>query len=271
MRGTALSIFFIAMCVVCPAQKLHFSPEDKAHVLERLEHTPTSDGDRAARIRAMFAEAGCSGSLLQDQPVSGAVSPNIVCELPGESEASVIVGAHYDHSTSAARPVDNWSGASLLPAIYRSLRDRKRTHSFVFVAFADKGSDLSGAESFAGHLSPSQLRHTEAMVNLDALGLSPTKVSPTHSDKDLVHDLVVMVYTLKLPASQIDMETAGPADSEPFAFRHVPRITIHSLTRPVLEGTPAQFRPNNYYDTYRLICGYLAYLDANLKPRAHPE
>jgi hypothetical protein len=271
MRGAALFIFLVAMCVACPAQKLLFSPEDKSRILERMENPPASDADRAARIRAMFAEAGCSGNLLQEQPVSGAVLPNIVCELPGQSEASVIVGAHYDLSTSAARPLDNWSGASLLPAIYRSLRDHKRNHTFIFVAFADKGSDLSGAESFAGHMSASQLRRTEAMVNLDVLGLSPTKVSPSHSDKDLVHDLVVMVYTLKLPASQIDMETAGPADSEPFAFRHVPRITLHSLTRPVLDGLPAQFRPNNYYDTYRLICGYLAYLDANLKPRAHPE
>jgi hypothetical protein len=270
MRG-ALLIFFVAVCMTCPAQKVAFSPEDKSRILERMENTPAGDADRAARIRAMFAEAGCNGHFLQEQPVSGAVSPNIICELPGESDASVIVGAHYDRNTSAARPLDNWSGASLLPAIYKSLRDRKRSHSFIFVAFADNGGDLKGAESFAGHMSAAQLRRTEAMVNLDVLGLSPTKVSPSHSDKDLVHDLVVMVYALKLPASQIDMETAGPADSEPFASRRVPRITIHSMTRPILDGVPAQFRPNNYYDTYRLLCGYLAYLDANLKPRTHSE
>ncbi len=109
------------------------------------------------------------------------------------------------------------------------------------------------------------------MVNIDALGLSPTKVWAAHSDKDLVHDLIVMVYALKLPASQIDIATAGNTDSDPFAARHIPQITIHSLTKQNVDGTTTQFRPNNYYDTYRLLCGYLAYLDRTLKSRPHSK
>ena len=108
------------------------------------------------------------------------------------------------------------------------------------------------------------------MVNVDALGLSPTKISVAHSNKDLVHDLVVMVYALKLSASQIDIAPAGNMDSEPFALRRIPQITVHSLTQQnVVTGETTQFRPTNYYDTYRLLCGYLAYLDQTLKPRPH--
>ena len=69
------------------------------------------------------------------------------------------------------------------------------------------------------------------MINLDALGLSPTKVWTAHSDKDLVHSLIVMVYALKLSASQIDIAAAGTTDSDPFAAHHIPQITIHSLTQ----------------------------------------
>ncbi|HZD06697.1 MAG TPA: hypothetical protein VE176_00540, partial [Candidatus Limnocylindrales bacterium] len=117
-----------------------------------------------------------------------------------------------------------------------------------------------------------QLDRTEAMINVDALGLSPTKVWTAHSDKDLVHDLIVMVYALKLSASQIDMAAAGTTDSGPFAARHIPQITIHSLTQQnVATGATTKFRPNNYYDTYLLLCGYLAYLDQTLKPRQHSE
>ena len=106
------------------------------------------------------------------------------------------------------------------------------------------------------------------MINVDALGLSPTKVWTAHSDKDLVHSLIVMVYALKLSASQIDIAAAGTTDSDPFAAHHIPQITIHSLTQQnVATGATTQFRPNNYYDTYRLLCGYLAYLDQSLKPR----
>jgi len=272
MGSGYLVVSVIVLGTIGAAQKVQFVPEDKSEVLERFKEMPLSDGERAATIKALFAHEGCRGSLLREQEVEGAATPNIVCLLPGDGEATVIVGAHYDRTSSARRPIDNWSGAALLPALYHSLHERKRHHNFIFVAFADKGDDLAGARLFAAHMTPSELEHTEAMVNLDVLGLSPTKVWTSHSDKELVHDLVMMVYALKLPASQIDMETAGSTDSEPFALRQIPHITIHSLTQGNLaEGATTAFRPDNYYDTYRLLCGYLAYLDTILKPRTNQE
>jgi hypothetical protein len=131
------------------------------------------------------------------------------------------------------------------------------------VAFADKGSELKGAEFFASHLSPGQLSRVKAMVNLDALGLSPTKVWTAHSDRDLVQWLLHTVYAMKLPASQVDIEAAGPTDSQPFASRSIPQITIHSMTQQnLLSGMASAFRPGNYYDSYRLVCGYVAFLDS---------
>ncbi|HEY6306403.1 MAG TPA: M28 family peptidase [Candidatus Angelobacter sp.] len=254
------------------AQKVQFVPENKAEILRRFKEMPLSDHDRAATIKDLFIQEGCKGSLLQEQLVEAADTPNIICLLQGEGDETVIVGAHYDRTSSVGRPIDNWSGAALLPALYHSLRDRKRRHNFIFVAFADKGDDLTGARAFAAHLSASQLQRTEAMVNLDVLGLSPTKVWTNGSDKELVHDLMNMVYALKIPASQIDLESARSSDSEPFSSRQIPQITIHSLTQQNLaEGATTAFQPNNYYDTYRLVCGYLAYLDATLKPRPNRE
>jgi hypothetical protein len=252
-----------------PAQKVQFVPENKAEVLQHFQEMPLDDLQRAARIKALFTGEGCDASKLEEQPVEGATTPNIICRLQGESEGTVIVGAHYDRISSPGRPIDNWSGAALLPALYHSLHERKRRYSFIFVAFADKGDELTGARFFAAHLSPSQVRSTRAMVNLDVLGLSPTKVWASRSNKELVHDLVVMEYTLKISASQMDMEGTGDTDAEPFASLQIPSITIHSLTQQNLaEGATTPFRPTNYYDTYRLLCGYLAYLDTVLKPRS---
>jgi hypothetical protein len=270
--GQVIAIFVLALCGACLAQRVQFTPLEKSTILERMQAIPGSNRERALRLKQMFSQAGCNGDSLSEQQVEGVETPNIVCRL-GESEGeTIIVGAHYDLTSSPQRPLDNWSGASLLPALYHSLRARKRSHSFLFVAFADHGNDLVGADSFARHLSRPQLSRTEAMVNIDALGLSPTKVWAAHSDKDLVHALVVMVYALKLPASQIDIAGTGNTDSDPFAFRRIPQITIHSLTQQnVATGATTQFRPNNYYDTYRLLCGFLAYLDQSLKPRPHSE
>jgi hypothetical protein len=237
-----------------------------------MKAIPETNAARALKLKELFSNAGCNGKSLVEQRVDGVDTPNIICRLGTEDEDTVIVGAHYDRNSSAQRPLDNWSGAAILPALYESLRSRKRSHSFVFVAFADSGSSPLGAEFFVNHLGHRQMDRVEAMINVDALGLSPTKVWSAHSDKDLVHSLIVMVYALKLSASQIDMVDAGTTDSDPFAARHIPQITIHSLTQQnVTTGATTQFRPNNYYDTYRLLCGYLAYLDQTLKPRQHSE
>ena len=270
--GLAITIFSFALCGVTLAQKVQFTPANKSDILQPMKTIPQSNQERATRLKELFRQAGCNENFLTEQKIDGAEAPNIVCRLGTGEGDMVIVAAHYERATSPQRPLDNWSGAALLPALYQSLRTKKRSHSFLFVEFADSGNNPAGAEFFAQHLSGPELDRTEAMVNIDALGLSPTKVWAAHSDKDLVHDLIVMVYALKLPASQIDIAKVGGTDSDPFAARHIPQITIHSLTQQnVVSGASSQFRPNNYYDTYRLLCGYLAYLDQSLKPRPHSE
>lgn len=274
MPGKALiyQVLILILCGTSPAQRVQFTPAEKPAVLERMKAIPETNDARAFKLKELFSNAGCNGKSLVEQKVDGVDTPNIICRLGTEDEGTVIVGAHYDRNSSAQRPLDNWSGAAILPALYESLRNRKRSHSFIFVAFADSGASPLGAEFFVNHLGRTQMGRAEAMINVDALGLSPTKIWSAHSDKDLVHSLIVMVYALKLSASQIDMAAAGATDSDPFAAQHIPQITIHSLTQQnVITGATTQFRPNNYYDTYRLLCGYLAYLDQTLKPRQHSE
>ena len=184
----------------------------------------------------------------------------------------VIVGAHYDRNSSAQRPLDNWSGA----APFRRFTKACAAESAATVLFSwhlrIAAANPVGAQVYVSHMARTQLDRVEAMVNLDALGLSPTKIWSAHSDKDPADSLIVMVCALKLSASQIDIAAAGATDSDPFVARHIPQITIHSLTQQnVTTGATTQFRPNNYYDTYRLLCGYLAYLDETLKPRHHFE
>ena len=61
---------------------------------------------------------------------------------------------------------------------------------------------------------------------------------------------------------------AGPSDSDLFLAQHIPQITIHSITQANLaSGTATPFRPEVFYDSYRLICGFIAYLDEEQKLR----
>jgi len=241
-------------------------------VLARIQDVPAKNQDRQQRVKALFAEAGCQEPI-GEQKVAHSNYSNIICRLPGETEEVIIVGAHFDKVEHGTGAIDNWSGASLLASLYESLAGTKRHHTFLFIAFCEEELGLLGSEFYASRMTKDDVGRTEAMINLDTLGLSPTKVWVHRADKNLVSALASVAQALKLPASEMDVERVGSADSESFAGKKIPRITIHSLTRetfPILhsnQDTIKQLHPDDYYDTYRLVSGYLAYLDLTLQPR----
>ena len=257
----------LGFCGVSSAQTFRFTPVDKATVLERVADAPTTNERRQTRIKELFTQAGCRGSALTEQTVEGSGSPNIICRLNGKSNETIVVGAGYGQAASKDAS-DSWSAAALLPSIYQSLTGRQRRHTLLFIAFAGNGNAPNGAEFYAAHMTERETMQTQAVVSLNALGLSPTKVWTHHSDKDLLHSLFVVAYLLKILVSQVDMEDSSAPKLAPFAAKQIPQITVHSLTQQdVTTGTAAAFGPKNYFDSYRLMSGYVAYLDQTLKRR----
>jgi len=80
---------------------------------------------------------------------------------------------------------------------------------------------------------------------------------------------------MKLPLAGVDVDDVGTTDSESFANYKIPRITIHTITRqtwPILHSAKDNFsavKMEDYYDTYRLLAAYLAFLDSDLNPPPH--
>src|SRR5690349_1089597 len=103
--------FFVSCISTAAHPQVRFSPPAQDVVQKRLLEYPGKNADRAATIKALFAEAGC-GDHLQEQKAQDKNAPNVVCILPGSSEEEIIVGAHYDRVDDSDGVVDNWSGAS---------------------------------------------------------------------------------------------------------------------------------------------------------------
>jgi hypothetical protein len=261
----------IAM-LVCPlvssaGVEVHVRAVDRQTVEQRIKAYPGNDSKREATLKSFFESAGCKGEQLTEQPVKGLKEPNLLCVLQGDGDSVILVGAHYDHANRGDGVVDNWSGASLLPSLFQSLNVGQRRYTIVFAAFAGEEQGLVGSRFYVKTLAPEKLKKIRAMICIDTLGLGPTKVWVSRSDKELTDAFGILAYTLKLPVARVDVEKVGMSDEEPFIARKVPCLMVHSVTQETLRvlHTPddnykaLQFE--DYYTSYRLLSGYLNYLD----------
>jgi putative aminopeptidase FrvX len=236
----------------------------------RLEDFKNTNSKREQELRSLFEEAGCSGEHLAEQAVKHSRNPNLICVLPGQTDSKIIVGGHFDFVERGQGVVDNWSGCSLLPSLYQSLKASPRRHTLVFIAFTDEEKGMVGSAFYVHQLSKQEVRGIRAMVNLDSLGTNPTKVELDRGDKLLASALLTVASSMHLPLSAVNVHQVGRSDSDSFQDRHVPTVMIHSLTNetwPILHSPRdrmAAMHLRDYYDSYRLITEYLAYLDAAL-------
>ena len=275
---TKLHGLFFLLCSfvpVCSAQQVHYNAVPRETIESRLNKYGGKDSVREATLKQMFAESECDDQHLSEQPVKRSKLPNVICVLPGTSNKVIIVGAHFDHVSDGSGVVDNWSGASLLPSLYQALKDRPRKHTFIFISFTDEEKGEVGSHFYVDEMTKEQVAATDAMVNMDTLGLGPTEIWMSHSDKELVRMLGQVAKATNLPVTGMDVDKIGTTDSEQFAKRNIPRITLHSLTQyawdtAVLHTRNDQISKINlrdYYQSYCLIAAYLAYIDeAYAKP-----
>lgn len=271
-----IAVFFVA--TLTEAQTVRSRPVPQQVIESRLQRYAGDDAQRAETLKQMFIESGCAGEHLTQQPVKGSKFPNVICVLPGNGDRAIIVGAHFDHVSAGDGVVDNWGGASLLPSLHEAVKVDPRKHTYVFIGFTDEEKGEVGSHYYAKEMTKEQVAATDAMVNMDTLGLAPTEVWATHSDKRLTNALYYLADQLKMPVTAVNVEQVGTTDSEQFAARKIPSITIHSLTQQTWDAgilhskkdKLSAIRLDDYYQTYRLLATYLALLDTALPMPSQP-
>lgn len=254
------------------SENIQCRPVAREVVEARLRRYAGDNKQREASLKQMFVEAGCEGKHISEQPVKGSKLPNVICLLPGSSDRVIIVGAHFDRVSDGDGVVDNWSGASLLPSLYEAIKNELHNHTYIFIGFTDEEKGEIGSHFYAGQMSHEQVFATDAMVNMDTLGLATTEVWVSHSDGRLTGALAYVAKQLDVPLAGMNVEQVGSTDSEQFAARKIPSITIHSLTQKtwdahIMHTSKDKFsamRLDDYFQTYRLVAAYIAFLDHSL-------
>jgi Iap family predicted aminopeptidase len=253
------------------SSKFHFMPAPESVVWSRLEKFEGKNLVREQTLRSMFLEAGCKPENLVEIPVKHTPAPNVLCTIPGETGGRVImVGAHFDYIDRGKGVVDNWSGASMLPSLLQAVVTEPRRHTYVFIGFTSEEQGLVGSEDYVKHLSDEQRARIAGMVNIDTVGLAPTEVWLTHAAPELATALVTIAKAMHLPLYQMNVDGAASSDSESFRKRNIPAMTIHSVTQKnfsilhTSKDSIDQISRKDYLETYRLVAGYLVYLDTYL-------
>lgn len=252
-------------------QKIEIRTLSEQQIESRLRRVTEKNSERKQILVQLFQESRCPAEGLQEQPVKRSKLPNVICTIQGNvSESTIIVGAHFDHVSKGKGVVDNWSGASLLPSLLESISVSPLKHKFVFIGFSDEEKGLVGSYSFVSQLKKEDLPKIRAMVNLDSLGSSFTRVWVSTADKELLVLLDRAAGATKTKLAGVDVDEVGRSDSEAFRKKKIPTLDLHSLTSktlPILHTTKDDFAAiqwNDYYESYRLIAAYLIFLDQKL-------
>ncbi|MFQ5698712.1 MAG: M28 family metallopeptidase [Myxococcota bacterium] len=106
-------------------------------------------GSEGARLRAALARAPVRVELRVDSRRSPITSHNVVGELAGADDETVVIGSHHDGPWSSA--VEDASGVALVlaqAAYWSSLPRRERPHRLVFVIQAGHMAGGAGCRAF---------------------------------------------------------------------------------------------------------------------------
>ncbi len=267
-----VAIFFLVYgCARVAAQSIPFNAATREIIEARLEKYQGNDQQREATLKQLFSEAGCDPQHLSEQAIKGSTIPNVICVVPGSSNRTIVVGAHFDHYPKGDGVADNWSGAALLPSLYEGLKTALHTHSYIFVGFTDSENGGRGARFYARNMSKDEVSATDGMVNIDTLGLShPLAWGREGSHSHLIAILLALAKQLNVKVTNDYDPSRLIFDSDAFSEqRNIPSITVTSLTQDAIEEhiamTPkdkiSALRFDDYYQTYRLLAAYLALLD----------
>jgi Iap family predicted aminopeptidase len=126
----------------------------------------TADSKRLEALEGASARLRVGGRL-----VPGQWERNVLAELPGECEETVIVCAHYDSVWRSPGVVDNATGVEGVRRIAERLAGRKLPRTVLFAAWAAEEIALQGSRWFVEEARiRGELDRIAGVVNLDCIG-----------------------------------------------------------------------------------------------------
>ena len=184
--------------------------------------------------------------ILEQEEYTG-TSQNVVLELPGQVEQTILLTAHYDSTSLSQGAYDNMSGALGLLGIAEYFTQHPHRYGLRFVWCGSEERGLLGSKAYC-EAHEQALSQVVLNVNLDMIGCIMGKfIACATAEEKLVGYIqyLAMEWGMGIKAYQ----DVYSSDSTPFADKGVPAV---SFARQAPQNTATI---HNRYDTLALMSG----------------
>ena len=226
MRIKTLSIFLCLSlftgCSLLPGEENTASVEFKSQV----ESVDCDNRDRLEAVRALFTALGAKPEEINIEDFNKV--KNLVVSVPGKTDETIIVGAHYDKTTLGCGAIDNWTGIVIIANLYKSLKNRRNEKTFRFVAFGDEEKGLIGSQEMVKAIPKKRLLRHCAMVNFDSFGFGNLWALQKTSDAPLINFAINLAGRKDL-SFPVKNYPGASSDSRSFQLADIPSITMSGL------------------------------------------
>ena len=218
--------------------------ELRAMVCEGVEKIPCVNVNAKDAVALIKGDAKTAKLVLAQDEYVGK-SRNVVLELPGDVEETVIFTAHYDSTSLSQGAYDNMSGSVGLLALaeYFTTHPHKRTLRFVWCGSEERG--LLGSKAYcAAH--EDALPKISLCINLDMIGCTMGHLIACCTSEDALVSYIR--YLGRELGTLIDpYQDVYSSDSTPLADKGIPAVSFARVS-PREAATI-----HNSYDTASII------------------
>ena len=182
-------------------------------------------------------------------------SHNVILDLPGEIEETIVFTAHYDSTSLSQGAYDNMSGSVGILGIAEHFAKNPHRHSMRFIWCGSEERGLLGAKAYCAN-HEEDLKNVVLNINLDMIGCIMGKfIACCTTEERLTHYL--NYFALEKGWALAVRQDVYSSDSTPFADKGVPAVSFARIAPPNT-GTI-----HNSYDTMALMSGEQMVKDIN--------
>lgn len=227
----------------------------KEAVAESLNKVPCDVAKRLDGVKALFASVGVAETDIVVEKYDNDKTKNVVVRKKGETDETIVVGAHYDRTDSGCGVTDNWSGITIMAHALKALRTVSTKKSYIFVAFDKEEDGLKGSRQMLKSMPETDIARLCSMVNFDSFGQAYPMALKNASSPKMLKLAEAIAKEGKMTFNSVEI-TGASSDSASFRDKKVPAITLSGLGS---NWTDILHSPSDKLDKVNIDSVYIGY------------